>query len=186
MMIRLFLSLALLAFLPSSAMAANDDIMMRDSVYYTWDDGVMSPEEMEMEANDVYRLCNSNVSQRNLFKCECLAGAFLLKREKLGPVASQHSILKELTLVKPPLECANTDAVAGDAYTMCMGSVAPLYPNATDNPEYCECVANKVAKEFARAPMMAPSYVRSLTHGSLVFCKTPQNRPKKAEAKTAN
>ncbi len=179
------LSLALLAFLPALAIA-NDDLKMKDSVYYTWDDGIMTPDEMEMEANDVYRLCEANVSQKNLFKCGCLAGAFLQQREKYGPTMPQHKILRELTITNPVPSCANTDMVAGDSYTACMSQMAPLRPLVTDNEEYCVCVANKVAKDFAKAPVMSPAYVREMSYNSMIFCNDPQNRPAKSAAKTAN
>lgn len=174
--------------LSSAAARANDDLVMRDSVYYTWDDGIMSPEEMEMEANDVRRLCEANASQKNLFNCECLAGAFLQQREKYGPTMRQSQIFTDITLKNPVKSCANAVMVAGNSYTNCLEQTASLRPLAksADNEEYCVCVSNKVAKEFEQYPAMSPSYVRELNYNALLHCDDPQNRQKKSAAKTAN
>ncbi len=180
-----FLSLAMLACLSGAALA-NGDLLKKDSVYYTWDDGVMSPEEMQMEANDVFRLCEANVSQRNLFKCGCLAGAFLLQREKYGPTMPQRDIIRDITIKNPVTSCANGDVVAGDAYTACISQVTTLRPLATNNEEYCVCVSNKVARDFTKSPVMSPAYVRELNYNSLLYCNDPQNQPKKSAVKSGN
>ena len=158
----------------------------RDSVYFTMDDGIMSPDEMEKEYTYIFNMCDLNVVQKNMFNCQCLAGAFLKKREALGPMVPQFDILQDLTL-EHPVDCANSEALAGTTFKACMESMAPQrsYESREDNIAYCECTANKVAKDFTRTPALAPSYVRWLTYNSYLYCNDPQNRVKKTDqAKT--
>ena len=54
----------------------------KDSIDYTIDDGKMSKAEMEEEARSMQQLCALNPYQSNFFDCDCVAGAFLLKRGK--------------------------------------------------------------------------------------------------------
>lgn len=193
-MIRLlFLSALLLASaLPAAAQtdggSPSDDLgtpTTRDSVYYTMDDGIMTKEEMEEEATYIFNMCNLNSTRRNMFNCQCLAGAFLKKREALGPMVPQSDILYELTIGKPA-DCANTDELAGESYKSCMEVMAPhrSYESEEDTIAYCECTANKVAKDFTKRPALAPAYVRVLTYEAYLYCDKPENRAKKpAEAK---
>lgn len=198
-MIRLFFLTILLFALPHPAAAQTDggtrpfdtdtnglgSALTRDSVYYTMDDGIMSPAEMEEEATYIFNMCDRNFAQKNMFNCQCLAGAFLKKREALGPTVPQSSILYDLTLGNPA-DCANSESLAGETYKSCMEVMAPNrdYESKEDNIAYCECTANKVAKDFARDPALAPSYVRGLTYEAFLYCDNPQNRPKKpVEAK---
>lgn len=154
----------------------------RDSVYFTMDDGIMTPDEMEEEATYIFNMCDLNVTQRNMFNCQCLAGAFLKKREALGPTVPQFDILQDLTLGHP-VDCANTEALAGQTFKACMDFMAPhrSYESREDNIAYCECTANKVANDFTRDPALAPSYVRRLTYTSFLYCNDPQNRQKKTD-----
>ncbi|HEU4838577.1 MAG TPA: hypothetical protein VFS88_04100 [Micavibrio sp.] len=158
----------------------------RDSVYFTMDDGIMTPNEMEKEATYIFNMCDLNVAQKNMFNCQCLAGAFLKKREALGPTVPQFDILYDLTLGHP-VDCANTEALAGTTYKACMDFMTPhrSYESPEENIAYCECTANKVANDFTKTPALAPAYVRHLTYESYLYCNDPQNREKKAaQAKT--
>jgi hypothetical protein len=200
-MIRLLFLTILLCASPLPAAAQNDDgdqeqtrpaipdlgsAVTRDSVYFTMDDGIMTPDEMEEEATYIFNMCDLNVAQRNMFNCQCLAGAFLKKREALGPTVPQFDILQDLTLGHP-VDCANAEALAGQTFKACMDFMTPhrTYESKEDNIAYCECTANKVAKDFTRTPALAPAYVRRLTYNSYLYCNDPQNREKNAShAKT--
>lgn len=188
MMYRLSLCLlACLFLLPSPAKA--EDLLMHDSVYYTMDDGIMSPEEMELEAGQIFQMCQMNHFQKTNYDCECLAGAFLIQREKLGPMVPQSQIFDDLTLKNPVSECADTVSIAGTTYSMCLRQNGQRRAANNDAPEYCGCVANKVALDFKKRPRLTPGYVQSLTYNSMVHCNNPENRPKTASsegAKTAN
>ena len=161
------------------AFAQNSDLTFKDSVYYTLDDGIMSPEEMEAEANDVYRLCDMNPYQKTFINCECLAGAFLIQREKSGPVTPQFEILDALAKNKGA-NCANTEEVAGITYENCMDFADTYRELERDNPEFCECVANRVALRFRRTPVLEPAYISDLNVEAMGFCTTPQNRNRTA------
>lgn len=166
-----FLSFAAL----SPALAQNNDLTLRDSVYYTLDDGVMSPEEMEAEATDMYRLCEMNPYQKTFINCECLAGAFLIQREKDGPMTPQFEILEKIRK-NEGANCANTEQVAGTTYGTCMDYANAYRELERDNPAYCECVANRVALRFRRTPVLEPAYISDLNVEAMGFCAVPQNR----------
>ncbi len=177
-----FLLIALFALaIPAAARAQIDDLTGQDSVYFTLDDGIMTPDEMEKEAGYVYRLCAENPYQSTYFNCECLAGAFLLQREKLGPMTPQYQILDRL-MKSSSAQCPNTPAIAGDAYKTCNAYVRSRRELANDNREFCECVANRVANRFDRSPRLSTQYVGALTSNAINYCENPQNRPKKTAA----
>jgi hypothetical protein len=171
----IFLFMLLMLVAPPQTHAQNDDLVYRDTIYYTLDDGVMSPKEMEAEANDVYRLCDMNPYQKTFINCECLAGAFLIQREKSGPVMPQFEILNAIAKNKGA-NCANTEEVAGKTYTSCMDFANAYRELERDNPEYCECVANRVAQHFTRTPVLEPDYISDLNVEAMGFCASPQNR----------
>lgn len=181
------LSLCLLAclfLLPAPAMAEEGDLLMNDSVYYTMDDGIMTPEEMELEANQIYRMCDLNHFQKNNYNCECLAGAFLIEREKLGPMVPQINIFNDITRTKP-VACANTERIAGSNYTSCMNMAGRRRAMKGDAHEYCTCVGNKVANDFTKNPRLVSSHIKVLNYNALLFCEKPENRPKTASSEAA-
>ena len=161
------------------------DLIPKTPVDYTLDDGVMSKDEMELEAQDMYKLCENNAYQRRYFKCECLAGAFLQQREKLGPMVEQYDIFKTITNSKETdARCANTEEVAGRAFKACLSftrNYARMEFNK-DNEDYCTCAANKVARDYSKAPRLSGSYVEALRMNAMTLCKDPEGRKKlKAE-----
>ncbi len=176
-MIRLALLSLLLLTAPA---AANNDLTLKDGLYYTMDDGIMSPEEMEMEANDMYRLCNMNPYQKTYINCECLAGAFLIQREKDGPMTPQSQIFENITQNKT-VNCANTVNIAGNAYESCMTDATYTRELETDNEDYCSCVANNVAKAFEKKPRLKAGYISSLNYKAYTACEDPAKRPKPAK-----
>ncbi len=161
-----------------------EDLIMKDSVFYTMDDGIMSPEEMEMEADQIFKLCRTNSFQRTNFNCECLAGAFLIEREKRGPMIPQSQIVADITKNKPAA-CADTVSIAGKTYTSCMVNNKASRSLTNDAAEYCTCVGNKVAKDFEKNPRLTPAYVRRLNFDAMLFCQKPENRPNTASAEAA-
>lgn len=172
-----FLLLAFVTLIPVSASAQNDSTI-KDSVYFTLDDGVMSPEEMEEEAEYVHGLCQSNAYQALYFNCECLAGAFLIQREKLGPLALQSDIYDRLTKSNKAV-CGNTVAIAGAAYQACLTHTMTYRELALDNEEYCQCVGNRIARQFTQKPWLDVAYIESLTMNNMNYCDDPANRPGK-------
>lgn len=170
-----FLAFFLLAALTIVPVRAADDLTPRDSVDYTLDDGIMSQDEMEDEARYIHAICSHNSYQRLYFNCDCVAGAFLAQREKLGPMGDQVTMLDKIMRSKTA-NCANTPAIAGNAYETCMGQSSVHRELAKDNPDYCGCVANKIAREFKKAPMLDISYIESMTIGAMIHCNKPQNR----------
>jgi len=184
-MIRLCLFLIFLA--PAAALAQeNEPLTFKDSAYYTMDDGVMSPKEMEMEANDMYRICRLNAVQRIYINCECLAGAFLIRREKEGPMTPQSDIYEDIVKNRVKgVNCANTEAVAGEAYQTCMNYSAIHRELKRDNEEYCTCVGNKVARDFSKRPVMQGGYLSNLDFNAMTFCADPANRPESKKSASA-
>lgn len=183
MMHRLALCLLTCLFLlPSAAMA--QDLLMNDSVYYTMDDGIMSPEEMELEADQIYQSCEMNHFQRRNFDCGCMAGAFLIEREKRGPMVPQLQILNDITKTKP-VDCANTVSIAGNAYSSCVRQSKQRRALKNDVDEYCTCVANKVANDFKKRPRLTTGHLQVLTYNSMLHCQAPENRPKTASSEAA-
>lgn len=161
--------LAMLAAPPVFAQARNMHVI-KDSLYFTMDDGVQSPEEMVEEAEYLLGICQNNAYQKQYFNCECLAGAFLQRRETLGPLTPQQDIMDELTK-SPRGVCANTDEIAGSTYKNCMDYSAMSRELATDNEEYCTCAANKAALDFARSPRLISRYIRKIKTNAMTFCR---------------
>ncbi len=147
----------------------------RDSYYYMKDDGVQSPEEMQMEAQTIFNECDSNVYQSRYFDCACLAGAFLQKREQYGGIAPQEEIINNLTIGNN-VQCANTVAIAGGAYSQCMEFSARFREYDKDNEQYCSCVGNTVANTFKKTPMLNTSYISALHSDALVKCHNRDER----------
>ena len=162
---RFFLLLACLMALPFAPAYAQ----IRDSYYFMADDGKQSPEEMELEADYVFKTCANNTYQSRYFDCECVAGAFLQKREKYGAVAPQEELLQQIMRSKEA-QCANPVTIAGDAYSECQNYVRVAREYRKDNEEFCSCVGNTVAKRFTKAPYLRTAYIRKLRTDALVLC----------------
>lgn len=187
-MIRIFprmLPLLLLGFLlfATPALADREDIndgQVKDSVYFTMDDGMMSEAEMKMEAQYVYGQCTVNAYESNLFDCQCVSGAFLILREKHGPMTPQSDILDEITN-SPSAKCANPVAMAGTAYQDCIQWRHTYDELATDNEPFCSCVGNKVARDFSKTPRLSTNFVAGLQVTAMAWCRDPANRKKKTD-----
>ncbi len=177
----LLLILPLVLSTPESAYAQDSNVV-QDSVYFTLDDGVMSPEEMEQESMYVYGLCSGNPYQRVYFNCECLAGAFLLQREKSGPTVLQNDILEQLTR-SDKATCANTETIAGTSYESCMAYATNYLELRTDNEQYCTCVGNKVANDLTKHPALDVTYIENVSINAMSFCNDTKNRKTASKAR---
>lgn len=180
-MIRFFLlATALLVF----AAPARADVI-KDSVDYTLDDGVMSKAEMEAEARDMYTLCNLNVYQKRYFSCECIAGAFLQEREKLGPLALQEDIYEDIINGNSTsASCANIEQIAGETYASCISFSQNYSDTEIDdkNNEVCACTANKMARDFYKLPRLNMGYIENLRMIAMKDCRDPVKRRQIEEA----
>ncbi len=173
------LASALLAF----AASAHADVI-KDSIDYTLDDGVMSKAEMEAEARDMYTLCNLNVYQKRYFSCECIAGAFLQEREKRGPVAFQQDIYEDIINGNATsASCANIEQIAGQTYASCMSFSQNYSDTEIDdkNSEVCTCTANKMARDFYKLPRLNMGYIENLRVIAMRDCRDPVKRRQMAE-----
>lgn len=172
----LLLLTPLLLAAPAFAQAPGTYIV-KDSLYFTMDDGIQSPEEMVEEAEYVAGLCASNPYQALYLNCECLGGAFLQEREKLGPMTPQYEILESLTKSRKAT-CANTVGIAGDVYSSCMNysSSRRELEQPSENESYCSCAANKAASDYTRRPRLNVSYISRIRVEAMSFCRNPENR----------
>ncbi len=177
------LTLILCFLMLSSPAFAQDMAEEQDSFTFTMDDGIMTQEEMEKEAQYAFRLCDTNIYQRAYFDCQCVAGAYLLEREKAGPMKLQSAIFDDI-MRKGTARCANTEQIAGDSYTSCMAHVNTYRELSPDKEGYCTCVANKTANDFTKYPRLDIGYIENIRLNSMVWCDNPQNRPQKAASKT--
>ena len=143
---------------------------MKDSYYFMADDGKQSPEEMEEEAMFVYQNCQSNPYQAEYYDCQCIAGAFLNEREKIGPLKPQDQIVYEL-FRGGPKDCANKTEIAGSSYTDCMAYAEAFREFEKDNEEYCSCVGKTVARDFSKNPYLRTTYIEDLRVDALVDCE---------------
>lgn len=164
--------LAALLFAPPAIAQSNERNIVKDSIYFTLDDGIMTAEEMEEEAQYVYGQCTRNLYQNNYFDCQCIAGAFLRERETRGPLALQEDILTELYRSGgQTAKCGNGPKIAGTAYNDCMNYAATFRRLETNNAEYCRCVGNRVARNFVDYPYLRTAYISRLRVNALVSCE---------------
>lgn len=184
---RLILAAAILFMFPAAAFAQDgmteeerqkltNDSTLKDSVYFTLDDGVMSQKEMEEEAQYVYGTCGENAVLRTYIDCACFSGAFLKERETLGPTISQQQIM--FTLVQKNPTCVNGPAVAGIIYKRCM-NYYNVYSELTpqkEREEVCSCAGREVVRRFTRAPVADASYISSLSLSASMACEDPARR----------
>lgn len=170
------IALLFLLMMPPPALAQDetpyDDGTFKDSVYFTMDDGVMSPEEMVEEAEYVHKRCANHYYQKRYFNCECIAGAFLREREQRGPMVLQETILSDIYRGGGDVaKCANTATIAGNTYKECMTYAAISRRLENNNEEYCQCAANRVARDFTSYPYLRTAYIERLNVNALLSCE---------------
>jgi hypothetical protein len=172
-MMRFLLSLFALLLLASPAAAQeNDTNIVKDSIYFTLDDGIMTQEEMEEEARYVHNKCMGHIYQSLYFDCACIAGAFLRERENRGPLALQEDILTELYRTGgETAKCGNGPLIAGSVYNDCMFFSETFRRLETNNQEYCQCVGNRVARDFSEYPYLRIAYISRLRVNALLSCE---------------
>lgn len=159
-----------LTLIPLAATSANADRGdVKDSIYFMMQDGEYSEEDMQEEALYVRERCSANFVHRTYYDCECLAGAFILEREKHGPMYPQSTIINNL-MQNDEKNCANIAGIAGSVYRECMESSRFFRDKRNDNEEYCTCAANSTAKKFARNPYMRSAYITNLRADALSEC----------------
>ena len=96
-------------------------------------------------------------------------------REHVGP-APDTSVLLDKVLKSANPNCANIPLIATSTLVNCMKSTARMNEMATDNGEYCECIAIVTAKEFKKKPMPAPAYVQAVKSYASSVCVDPVQR----------
>jgi hypothetical protein len=149
----------------------------KDSVFFTMDDGIMTPEEMQQEAMYVHGLCDSNPMQRQYYDCECFAGAFLVQREKLGPTVMQEQIIMDMTATGKST-CADTAAVAGKYYQNCLDIQTTYYELSTpeENEAICSCAARVGANDYGKQPFLDATFIAGTLNNAITYCTDPANR----------
>ncbi len=170
-----FLLIFALIFVTFSA-AANALYEPKDSVYFTKDDGEMSEEEKDLEAMYVYEQCAQHPQKAVYFDCGCIAGSFRIKREELGILDPQSTIVNKL-FSDSNNGCANPIGIAGNAYTKCMNNNRIMRDRNSDeeNEQYCSCVGKKAASEFTKNPVLSTGFIRNVNSTAFTYCADPNN-----------
>lgn len=158
----------LTSFLSILALPAFAQYDTKDSFYFMKDDGIFSEEEKDMEAEYIKRQCEISAIEKDYYNCSCIAGAFRLKRDE-EQIRPQTLILHDLYNDKES-KCVHSEKIAGNAYSYCKRFSDFFHPRKTDNKEYCECVANKVAKDFSKEPRLRTRYINHLKIEAMSFC----------------
>lgn len=168
----LFIAACFIA-LPAAAQRDDEDpTIVKDSVYFTLDDGAMSRAEMELEAQYVHAQCMGHLYQSLYFDCACIAGAFLTEREKLGPMVLQDTIVTDLYRTGgQTAKCGNGPLIAGNIYEECMDSSRIFRRLETNNEEYCQCTGNRVARDFMDYPYLRTAYISRLRVNAMLACE---------------
>ncbi len=172
-MMRFALPFLFLLLIATAVYAQPDEsAIVKDSIYFTLDDGVMTKEEMEEEAQYVHGLCMDHLYQSLYFNCACIAGAFLQEREKQGPMALQADILTDLYRTGgETAQCGNGPLIAGSVYNDCMVFSETFRRLETNNEQYCQCVGNRVARDFTSYPYLRTEYILRLRVNAMVSCE---------------
>ncbi len=142
---------------------------VKNTYYFLKDDGEFSDEEKDEEARYIYTLCTRNVMQRSYFNCQCIAGAFRVKRDSDEKIRPQSDILNELFNGKSNA-CVDKPRIAGLQYNFCSNYAQNLRSRSKKNEEYCSCVGNHVAHQFFDNPLLKTHYVEKLRTNALVHC----------------
>jgi hypothetical protein len=127
-------------------------------------------QEQIREANGVYQNCESGVSERSYFDCQCVALTFLQHRV-------QDKKLGGRSLTAPDIEdiarksCPNTVGIAGMTYTRCLSWAPRMRP---DYEAFCECYANEYANTFSRSPTTSIRRAEALSTVSMNQCNGGQ------------
>jgi len=163
--------LALFLLAPGTSQAA----AVKDSIYFMMDDGEMSQEEMQEEAMYVQEQCQNNLLKGLYYNCECIAGAFLMRREQLGPMYPQNDLVYDI-FMDDSINCSYPERIAASGYAKCQEYVKFFRTRRDDNEEYCECVGNRLAITFSNDPRLKTDYIEDLRGNAREYCENPNNR----------
>ena len=143
--------------------------VVKDTYYFLKGDGEFTDEEKDEEAQYIFGLCQENVMQRAYFSCECIAGAFRVKRDTDEQIRPQSSILNELFDGEASM-CVDKPKIAGLSYKFCADYAKISSSRASKNEEYCSCVGNRVASQFEKNPLLRTHHVERLRTNALTSC----------------
>lgn len=141
---------------------------VQDSFYFMKDGSEFTDEEKDLEAQYVYRQCQENTIRNIYFDCGCIAGAFRQERDK--PILIPQDQIINSLLNDDSRGCANTVALAGETYEFCSEYAKVFRDRERDGPEYCKCVANKVAREFKRKPTFKNDNIETIRTNAMLSC----------------
>lgn len=162
----LLLIFALMSAPLSEAMAFE---VVKDTYYFLKGDGEFTDEEKDEEALYIHSLCYKNTMQRAYFNCECIAGAFRVKRDTDEQLRPQSTILTEL-FDGEASKCVDKPKIAGMSYNFCADYAKISRSYATKNEEFCSCVGNTVANQFEQNPLLRTHHVQRLRTNALTAC----------------
>lgn len=142
---------------------------IKDAFHFMKDDNEFSAEEMDEEALYIRKICAGDVLKYSFYNCDCIAGAYRIEREERGPYVPQSIIYNEL-FDNPDGKCADKERIAGETYEFCMRYSRAHRSREKNNPEYCTCVANKVATRFSDKPRFSLDYINNIRVRSMLSC----------------
>ncbi|NCO04187.1 MAG: hypothetical protein GW903_08360 [Alphaproteobacteria bacterium] len=142
---------------------------VKNSYYFMKDDGEFSDDEKDQEAMYVYEQCQGNALRAIYFDCACIAGAFRQIRDEDEFIRPQETILQTL-FDDDSRGCVNEERIAGQAYLNCSEYAAAMRHRRKDNEEFCECVANDVARKFSDDPRLRSLHIQNLQTNAYSQC----------------
>ena len=143
---------------------------MKDSYYFMEGDGIFSDEEKDEEAEFIKRQCDISVLEQKYYDCSCIAGAYRLKRNE-KQLIPQSEILYNLYRDEET-KCVDSAKIAGHVLEFC-GKFTKYFRAREPqkrNTKYCECVANKVARDFKKKPRLSSRYIQYLKTSAMSSC----------------
>lgn len=139
----------------------------KDSIDYM-EDGEMTIEEMQQEADFVGQECEITPGNPVYYDCECVAANFFQIREREGPF-----VLKQDIVPQAYERCPNTAGVAGMYYGHCVYMRGITNPSDTkkEAEDYCACVSNTLARAYGENPSTRNQYLQSLYVNAVQECR---------------
>ncbi len=121
------------------------------------------PEEYLEEMDKAYEECSSSNFHNKFLDCECWAMRFLEKRIEMGPEA--HYLKVKLAIENT---CPNPAGIAGYTFNQC--AEWRRRRDHLDYEDYCKCVANTVALNFAETPRLSSVALIELRKDAFLSC----------------
>ena len=132
------------------------------------DDGVFSNAEKDEEALFIFDECARDYFKNIYRDCECIAGAFRRERDDEKLIPQDHILTKLYGDANQ--ECVNTPAIAASNYDSCIQFSHALRPRENDHEEFCKCVANNIANDFKKKPLLNTRYIEKLRSRAFQSC----------------